>query len=308
MKRNKKLIPLIVILGPTASGKSTLAVRLAQTCNGEIVSADSRQIYKGMEIGAGTVTKTETKGIPHHLLSFQNPKRPYNAHEYQRAAIAAIRKIARAGKIPLLVGGAGFWIDAVCQNLRFPNAKPDRALRKKLKIKTAQQLFSMLEKLDPEKAKTIDQRNPHRLMRAIEIAKMLGKHETLQTGPQLFSCLYLGIARDNANLKSKITKRFNRWLKAGFLNEVQALMKKKLSEERFRELGLHYWYAYTYLSNRISRDEFVTQSIVSIWHYAKRQMTWFRRNKNIHWVTTFREAKKLASQFVKNGELGNKLQ
>ncbi len=295
-------IPLIVILGPTASGKSALAVRLAKRFSGQIVSADSRQIYKGLEIGAGTVTKKEMQGIPHELLSFRSPKLPYNAAQYKQKAVAAIKRIAKCGSVPFLVGGTGFWIDAVCQNILFPDAKPNATLRLQLSAKSTIQLFAMLKKLDPAKANIIDPGNPHRLIRAIEIARSKSKNKNIAYGPRQFDCLYLGISQDTSVLRQKIRKRFMQWLKQGFLDEVRGLMEQKLSETRFRELGLHYWLAYRYLHRDLSKQEFVEQSVMSIWHYAKRQMTWFRRNKQIRWIDSYQEAKQLVTAFLKKNE------
>lgn len=294
----RKPIPLIVILGPTASGKSAIGIGLAGKFSGEIVSADSRQIYRGMEIGAGTVTEQETAGIPHHLLSFRSPRSPYAVRQFQRKAIKTIEGIARRGAVPFLVGGTGFWIDAVCQNISFPDVKPDPKLRRQLSKKTAAQLSAMLKKLDPAKARAIDPRNPHRLIRAIEIAKSNGAARTLAYGPKIFNCLYIGVDRDKSVLQQKIRKRFGQWLRAGFLDEVRDLIKRKIPRTRFKELGLHYWLAYQYLHGSVSKQEFVEQSITSIWHYAKRQMTWFRRNKNIRWVRSERAAQKLVNGFL----------
>lgn len=292
------MIPLIVIVGPTASGKSSLGIKLAKRFSGQIVSADSRQIYRGMEIGAGTVTEKETQGVVHHLLSFRSPKSPCNARQFQHKAIKAIKDIARRGDTPFLVGGTGFWIDAVCQNIQFPRTKPDAALRKQLAKKTTTQLFAILKKLDATKAKTIDRNNPHRLIRAIEIAKTQNKNQGLIHGPALFDCLYIGIRQGKTLLQQKIRKRFMQWLHQGFLDEVRVLMQQKVSRARFRELGLHYWLCYQYLRGEISKQECIDQSVISIWHYAKRQMTWFKRNNNIHWIVSYGEAQKLTRLFL----------
>ena len=246
------------------------------------------------------MTEKEMQGVPHELLSFRNPKSPYSAQQYKRKAIAAIKRIAKRGRVPFLVGGTGFWIDAVCQNARFPDAKPDPALRARLAKKNAKKLLALLMKLDARKAKTIDARNPHRLIRAIEIAKSGSGGKKLAYGPKLFDCLYLGISQDKPILREKIRKRFMQWLRLGFLSEVRVLMERGLSEIRFKELGLHYWLAYQYLHGAISKQAFIEQSATSIWHYAKRQMTWFRRNKNIHWISSYRQAKQLTVAFLKN--------
>ena len=165
---------LIVVLGPTASGKTDLSIKLAKKLGGEIVSADSRQIYKGMDIGTGKVTKKEMRGIPHHLLDVASPRARFSAAHYQKMALKAIGKTYKRGKIPFLVGGTGFYIQAVTEGLVLPEVKPDWKLRKKLEKKSNKELFLMLLKLDKKRAKAIDRDNPRRLIRAIEIAKKIG--------------------------------------------------------------------------------------------------------------------------------------
>ena len=165
-KNHKKLV---VIVGPNASGKSDLAVKLAKKFNGEVVSADSRQVYKGMDIGTGKITKEEMQGIPHYLLDVASPKRRFSVAQYQKKAIEAIKKIQKKGKLPILCGGTGFYVQAVVDGLVFPKVKPDWKLRKKLEQKSAKGLYEYLKKLDPERAKTIEKDNKRRLIRAIEI-------------------------------------------------------------------------------------------------------------------------------------------
>ncbi len=172
VKANNKLI---VILGPTASGKSELAVKLAKKFNGEIISADSRQVYKGLNIGTGKITKKEMKGIGHHLLDVASPKRKFTVAQFQKLAFKKIREIQRRGKTPFLVGGTGFYIQSVVDNISIPEVTPNWKLRKALEKKNTEELFSMLKKLDPARAKTIDSKNPRRLTRAIEIASAEGR-------------------------------------------------------------------------------------------------------------------------------------
>lgn len=303
-----KLVKLIVIVGPTASGKSSLAIKLAKQFNGEIVSADSRQIYQGLAIGSGMVTQKEMAGIPHYLLAFRNPKQSFSAEQYKRKAIPLLKAIAKKGKLPILVGGAGFWIQAVTDNLIFPKAKPNLRLRKQLEKKTPSQLLALLKTYDPERAQTIDSHNPRRLMRAIEIAQSHVQAK-LTRGAKLFDRLFLGIAKERTLLRSAITKRFNQWLKAGLLDEVHMLVRQGISEQRFKEFGLHYWYAYAYIKGMMSRKEFEQKSITAIWRYAKRQMTWFsahggsasggKRDTKIHWIKTYTGTQKLVREFLK---------
>src|SRR3989344_2641304 len=177
-----KELSLIAILGPTASGKSELAVKLARNFKGEIVSADSRQIYKGLDVGTGKVDgrwrmadgKRQVfvyKGVPHYLIDFANPKKQFSVDDFRRKVNEAIADIVRRGKIPFLVGGTGFYIDAVARGIQYPNVPPNPKLRKHLAKKSATELFDILKKLEPARAKTIERQNPRRMIRAIEIAR-----------------------------------------------------------------------------------------------------------------------------------------
>ena len=180
---------VIVILGPTASGKSDVAIKLAQKYDGEIISADSRQIYRGMDIGTGKVTLAEQKMAVHHLLDVVSPNDEFNISHFKKLAGKMIDDILKRGKLPIICGGTGFWIKSVVDNVELPEVKPDLDLRKKLDKESAEKLFLILKKLDPERAKNIDAKNKVRLIRAIEIYKKLGKvpaikdtrHEILDT-------------------------------------------------------------------------------------------------------------------------------
>jgi tRNA dimethylallyltransferase len=164
---------IIVILGPTSSGKSDIAIKLAKKISGEIISADSRQIYRGLDIGTGKITNNQ--GIVHYGLDIVSPKTEYNVAKFKKYADKTIANILKQKKIPIICGGTGFWIKSIVDNVIYPEVKPDQILRNKLRNKTKEKLFAILEKLDPERAKTIDKNNPVRLIRAIEICKTLGK-------------------------------------------------------------------------------------------------------------------------------------
>ncbi|MBI4708741.1 MAG: tRNA (adenosine(37)-N6)-dimethylallyltransferase MiaA [Candidatus Portnoybacteria bacterium] len=170
--RNQKLI---IVLGPTASGKSDLAVSLAKKINGEVISADSRQVYKGLDIGSGKITKEEMQGIPHCLLGVADPKRRFSVAQYKKLAQVAIKKIQRQGKIPIICGGTGFYIQAVVDNIALPEVKPDWKLRKQLEKFNTDELFKKLKKLDPRRSRNIDSHNQRRLIRALEIVIKSGK-------------------------------------------------------------------------------------------------------------------------------------
>ncbi|PIR90370.1 tRNA (adenosine(37)-N6)-dimethylallyltransferase MiaA [bacterium (Candidatus Gribaldobacteria) CG07_land_8_20_14_0_80_33_18] len=289
---------LIVILGPTTSGKSELGVKLAKKFNGEIVSADSRQVYKGMNLGTGKITKKEMIGIPHHLLDVVSPKRRFSAAQYQKLAIKAINRILKKKKIPFLVGGSPFYIYSIVEGWQFPKLKPNWKLRKKLEKKSVKELFEILKKLDSERAKTIEKNNKRRLIRAIEIAKKIGKVPKLIKKPQ-FKCLILGIKKPKEELKKLIEKRLLKRIKKGLINEVKKLKKQGISWKRLESFGLEYkWIAY-YLQKKLSYQEMILKLQKDIEHFAKRQMTWFKKDKRIYWVKNKKEAEKLTKDFLK---------
>jgi len=291
---------LIVILGPTASGKSDLAVKLAKKFNGEIISADSRQVYKGMDIGTGKITKKEMKGIPHHLLDVASPKKPFTVVQYQKLALKAIDKIFKKSKIPIICGGSGFYIQAMVDGIVIPEVPPNWQLRKKLEKKSTGELYKILKKLDEQRAKTIDKKNPRRLIRAIEIAKKLGKIPLLEKKPLPYSVLMIGIKKEKEELKKLIKKRLLKRLKQGMIAEVKKLKKLGISWKRSEEFGLEYrWVAY-FLQGKINYQEMVQNLQKDIEKFAKRQMTWWKSDKRIVWIRNYKEAEKIVRNFLKN--------
>ncbi|MCD6115124.1 tRNA (adenosine(37)-N6)-dimethylallyltransferase MiaA [bacterium] len=295
---SKKHNKLLVIVGPNASGKSDLAVKLAKKFNGEVLSADSRQVYKGMNIGTGKITKEEMQGIPHHLLDVASPKRRFSVAQFQKKAIETIKKIQKKGKLPILCGGTGFYIQSVVDGIVIPKVKPDWALRKKLEKKSCEQLYQKLKKLDPQRAKTIDKKNKRRLIRAIEIVLKTKKRIPPLKKKVMFDALIIGIKRDKEELKKRIRKRLLKRLKEGMIEEVKSLHKSGVSWKRLEELGLEYRYIAFYLQGKLNYKEMVTQLQKAIENYAKRQMTWFKKDKRILWVTTYKEAEKLVKKFL----------
>jgi tRNA dimethylallyltransferase len=287
---------LVVLVGPTASGKSSLAVKIAQKLRGEIISADSRQVYKGMNLGTGKVTKKEMGGIPHHLLDVANPKTIFSAGQYQKLGRIALQKIWAKNKLPIICGGTGFYIQALVDGLVLPEVSPNRELRKKLTKLTAEKLFKILKKLDPERAKNIDSQNPARLIRAIEIAKTLGKVPKLKTDPLDAKIIYIGINPNKERLKSNIHKRLLARIKLGMLAEIKKLRTAGVSWKRLESFGLEYYWSARLLQKEINKKEFLIGLEKAINDYAKRQMTWFKRNPNIHWVKNYQEAQKIISK------------
>ena len=296
---------ILVILGPTATGKSKLAVRIANKYEGEVISADSRQVYTGLDIGTGKITKSEMRGIPHHMLDVVSPKKVFSVADWKKQAEKIIAQIISRGKLPIICGGTGFYIQSIVDNIVLPEVPPNFKLRKKLQNKTATELFKILQKLDPERAKTIEPKNPVRLIRAIEIAKTLGKvppmSRTVLDIKNDFEFLQIGLKLPDHELKRKIRIRLFARIREGMVEEAKKLHRHGLSWKRMRELGLEYRYLSYLIQKKITKEEFVQKLQTEIWRYAKRQMTWFKRDKRIKWFSPKETAKidKEVAKFLK---------
>lgn len=296
-RRNK----VIVILGPTSSGKSDLAIKVAKKYNGEIISADSRQIYREMNIGTGKVTKAEQKLVKHHMLDIVSPKSVFNAAQFKKKAEKIVENILERKKMPIICGGTGFWIKAIVDNVDFPEVKPNLDLRKKLEKKTAEELFYMLEKLDPERAKNIDAKNKVRLIRAIEICKTLGKVPVIASGNEKYDFLQIGINIPKEKLQDNIRKRLQKRFQLGMIEEVEKLHKNhKLSWEKIQSFGLGYFWIPLYLQKKINKEDLFEKVYLAEKDYAKRQMTWFQKDKRIKWIKNYKEIEKTIKIFIKN--------
>lgn len=282
MKKEK----ILVILGPTATGKSDVAVKIAKKLNGEIISADSRQVYKGMNLGSGKITKPEMKGIPHHLLDVVSPNSRFSVAKYKELAEKAIEKITEKGKTPVICGGTGFYIDTVINNISFPEVPPNFSLRKKLSKKSAETLFEMLKKLSPSRAKNIDKHNKIRLIRAIEIAKKLGTVPKIEKTPSKYDVIYVGLDLPDKELKKRIEKRLLKRIKLGMIQEVRNLQKQGVSWKRLESFGLEYRETAKYLQGKITKNEMIENLKRDIWQFVKRQRTWFKKNKKIKWFNS----------------------
>jgi tRNA dimethylallyltransferase len=292
---------LVVIVGPTASGKSDLGIFLAQKLKGEIISADSRQVYQGMDIGSGKVSKREQKLVPHHLLDVVPPKREFTVEDYQRNAKRALKRILRKKNIPIVVGGTGFYVDAFVFDTQFPSVPPNHKLRKELEKFSVQELFTKLRKKDPLRARSIDADNKVRLIRALEIILALGKVPKIKKESP-YDVLWIGITLPKRKLDHRIEKRLDQRLKIGMVPEVKKLLKNGVSYDRLYRLGLEYrWVSqYLYLGGQQTQEQMRAGLLKAITQYAKRQMTWFKRNKDIRWVKTKSQALSLARGFLKN--------
>ncbi len=284
MKIMKEHPQVIVILGQTATGKSDFAVQIAKEVHGEIISADSRQVYIGMDLGTGKITKKEKRGVPHHLLDIVKPTKVFSANDFKKHAEKKVKEIIKRGNIPIVCGGTGFYIDTLLGSATLPEVPPNKILRAELMKKTASELFVLLQKLDPVRAQTIDAKNPVRLIRAIEIAKALGSVPVAQNRGHEYEVLKIGLSLPDQILKEKIYTRLLSRIKKGMLREIQKLHDNGITWKRMSDLGLEYRYGALYLQKKISKDEMITKLNTEIWHYAKRQKTWFKRDKEIIWI------------------------
>ncbi len=276
--------PLLAIVGPTATGKTKLAVLLAELLDGEIVSADSRQVYRGLDIGSGK-DRAEYGDVPVHLLDVASPRTVFTVARFQRLATAAIADIHRRGKLPILVGGSGLYVDSIIRGLDIPASKPDLMLRRKLARKTLPQLLAQLRQLDPQTYASIDRRNRRRVERALETLIHTGKPlaQSRKLKPIPYCVATIGIAVPLDELKVRIQRRLKERMRAGLVAEVKAL-RATLPDRRLRALGLEYAWVTRYLRGEIGKAELESGLAQAIYQFARRQMTWFRRNSSIRWI------------------------
>jgi len=290
---------LIAIIGPTSSGKSDLAVYLAKKFKGEVISADSRQVYKGMNLGTGKITRNEMKGVIHHLLDVTSPKKRFTVALYKKKADRVIEDIIKRRRLPILCGGTGFYIEAVVDNILIPEVPPDLELRKELEQRTNFELFLMLKKLDKKRAEGIDRFNKRRLVRSLEIIlKTKKKIPPLKKKGFPYPVLLIGIKKEKEELEQRIKERLWQRLKKGMVSEVEKLHESGVSFKRLEEFGLEYRWISLYLQKTISYNEMVKRLEKDIVNFSKRQMTWFKKDKRVQWVKSKEEAENLVNNFL----------
>ncbi len=291
---------VLAIVGPTASGKSDLAVELALTFNGEVISADSRQVYKGLDLGTGKITTEEMKGVPHHLLDVADPQDTYTAELFKVAGKKAIEDIISRGKLPIVCGGTGFYIKHLLYDIDLPPVPPNPTLRAQLEKEEVSKLFEMLRKKDPERARSIDRNNKVKIIRALEIVEVLGK-----VPPAVEKTVYdlctIGINTNIDELRKRIQKRLVARIDQGMIKEIEGLYKQGLSWERMYALGLEYRLVSQFLKKEMTREEMIEKLTLEIGQYAKRQITWFKEQKNITWLALSKkeEMVKLVENWLK---------
>lgn len=299
-------------MGPTASGKSSLAIKLAKKFKGEIISADSRQVYRGMDIGTGKISKKEQRLVPHYLMDVANPKKQFTVSDFKKLGAQAIERIKKKHKLPFIVGGTAFYIYSLIDDWQIPEVAPNKKLRNTLRNKSTRELFAMLQKLDPRRAANIDSRNPARLSRAIEIVKTTGRPVPSLSSPTPIGdlnkdsrfrgndtkVLLLGIRKDQNELYKLIDKRLEERLRSGMVAEVKKLHKSGLSWNKLESFGLEYRFVSLYLQNKLSYRKMVDQLKSAIHKFSKRQNTWFKRDTRIHWIKNEKEARKLIKPYL----------
>jgi tRNA dimethylallyltransferase len=281
---NEKKPKAIAILGTTASGKSGLAVRLAKRFDGEVISADSRQVYRGLDIGTEKTTAEEMDGIPHYLIDIADVGETFSAADFKRQAETSIDDILRRQKLPIIAGGTGFYTRILLENIDLPEVPPDESLRRDLDGQTNEELYEKLLALDPRRAGEIDRHNPRRLIRAIEIACAFGAVPNVSKKMPRFDSLRIGLAVPDDVVKERITQRLTAALKRGLVEETRSLHEEKnISWDRIDELGLEYRIVAGFLRGEIPENELQDRLIESVWHYAKRQKTWLKKEPAICW-------------------------
>jgi tRNA dimethylallyltransferase len=312
----KEIIKIVAIVGPTASGKTNLGVKLCSEFNGEVISADSRQVFKHMDVGSGkdireyTIVKNNKKiDIPYHLIDIVEPNEEYSLAHWLKSAQSAIKEINLNNKIPIIVGGTNLYVEALLDGYNLSEAKANPELRKILEKKTTEEIFKMLEKIDYEKACKLnnsEKNNKRRLIRMLEIST-LDKH--LMPGKQKtapdYDSLVIGISLPKEELKKRILHRLNHRLEKENMVEEVIILKEghRLPSERLESFGLEYKYISMYLDHKINYEEMKEKIYFASCQFAKRQLSWLRRwekgGTKIYWVESLNDAKILLNKFLK---------
>ncbi len=291
----KSLPKMIIVAGPTASGKSAAAVELAERLNGSVISADSMQVYRGMDIGSAKITAEEMRSIPHYLIDCAQPSESWNVVRFQAEAKEALKDIYQKERLPVLAGGTGFYIQALLYDIDFTQMDEDGAFRKELeetaKAQGPEKLWEMLQQVDPEAAQAIHPHNVKRLIRALEFARQSGgekiseHNKTQRSRPAAYDAIFFVLTMDRAKLYARIDARVDMMMEQGLLEETRKLRESGLAPEAVSMQGLGYKELYAYLDGRIaSLEEAVTLIKRNTRHFAKRQLTWFKREKDVIWV------------------------
>lgn len=292
MSENKKK-PMIILTGPTAVGKTDLSIQLAKAIGGEIISADSMQVYRHMDIGSAKVTPEEMDGVPHHLIDVLEPEEEFNVVVFQKLAKEALTGIYERGHIPIIVGGTGFYIQALLYDIDFTENDGDTAIRRELEKLAQTQgagcLHQMLQEIDPESAAAIHQNNVKRVIRAIEFYRQTGKKISLHNEQERekqspYQFLYYVLDTDRKTLYERIDRRVDLMMEHGLVDEVKHLADMGCTRDMVSMQGLGYKEILDYLSGEIPLEEAVYILKRDTRHFAKRQITWFKRERDVRWL------------------------
>ncbi|MCG0276270.1 MAG: tRNA (adenosine(37)-N6)-dimethylallyltransferase MiaA [Thermosediminibacteraceae bacterium] len=315
MDKDKKL--LVAIVGPTAVGKTEIAVEVALKLDGEIISADSMQIYRYMDIGTAKPTIDERKGVPHHMIDIIDPDEDFSVAEFKAMAEKCIADIHARGKLPILSGGTGLYVNAVCYGYTFPSFEKDENLRNQLKIEAEKYgkefLYNKLKQVDPKAAEKIHPNNLRRVIRALEVYIKTGVpfsyfEELTKKRGSPYDLLIFGLTRPREELYERINKRVLAMIEKGLVDEVKRLLEMGYTKELNSMQGLGYRQVIDYLEGQITLDEAIYLICRDTRRYAKRQYTWFRKDKNIIWLDVSKEGKEKIIENIINfveGKLKN---
>lgn len=286
--------PLIILAGPTAVGKTSLSIRLAKETGGEIISADSMQVYRHMDIGSAKITKEEMEGVPHYLVDVLEPEEEFNVVRFQQMAKEAAERIWEKGKIPLVVGGTGFYIQALLYDIDFTENDGDESYRRQLEQKAsdeegASELYEMLKAVDLKAAQEIHPRNIKRIVRALEFYHQTGKkisehNETQRQKSSPYNYAYFVLTDERSRLYERIDRRVDLMMEQGLLDEVRYLKERGVRKDSTAMQGLGYKELYAYLEGEYPLDEAVRIIKRDTRHFAKRQLTWFKRERDVIWA------------------------
>jgi tRNA dimethylallyltransferase len=288
---SKEIKPkIIAIVGPTASGKTALSLALAKRFHGEIISVDSRQVYRGLDIGTAKATLEERAAVPHHLIDVADINTIFTAHDFAEQATAAITDIVDRAHTPIVVGGTFFYLDQLRGTAGKAPVPPNLILRAELATLTLEELTARVAAHDPSLLATIDTTNPRRLMRAIEILEALGYIPVVEPVESPYTWLTIGLKVDKEVLRARYTERAKAWLAAGFLNEIQNLLENKVTRDRLGEIGFEYRLGLELLDGSIDEATFTQRFVEKNWQYAKRQYLWLKRDKTVVWLDSTQPA------------------
>ena len=276
---------VIAIVGPTSSGKTSLSINIARTFRGEVISADSRQVYKGMDLGTGKVTEEEVQGIPHHLIDIVHPIEIYTAAQFKLDASKAIDGINSRGNLPIIAGGTFFYLDVLRGKMQPAPVEPNEALRTHLETLSSDELFSLLQAKDSKRSETIDKDNRRRLIRSLEIIEELGAVPEVTVTECPYNMLIIGIDIEKETLHKNIHTRLRQRFEAGMIEEVKQLYSAGVSFERLDGFGLEYRYISKFLKGEMGEVEMKIELETKIRQFAKRQMTWLKRGQEIEWFS-----------------------